>query len=201
MSIITGTSLNDVLNGTLDNDVINALNGDDIICPSANNDTINGGDGQDTVDSSLSGGVTVLPTGTVQKSSDTDQLIRIEKILGSATAIDTIDTSGTNVQLITDLSVEQVNISNISVFSSLNSQVVNFDNVIGIGGHENDCLTGNAGVNTLNNGWGDDNLNGNDILIGGFSKDILTGGAGADLTFDGKLSNNQTTWLFPQTDS
>ena len=199
MSIITGTSLNDVLNGTLDNDVINVLNEDDIIPASAGNDTINGGDAQDTVDYSLSGGVTVLPTGTVQKSSGTDQFISIEKIIGSATTIDTIDASGTNVQLIPDLSVAQVNISNIPVFDSLNFPVVNFDNVIG--GNGNDCLTGNAGVNTVNGGWGDDNLDGNDILIGGFGKDILTGGAGADLTFHGKLSNNQTTWLFPQTDS
>ncbi|MBD2725685.1 hypothetical protein H6G96_04965 [Nostoc sp. FACHB-892] len=186
MSIITGTSLNDVLNDTLDNDVIN----DGIIDASADNDTINAGDGQDTVNYSLSGGVTVLPTDIVQKTNGTDQLISTEKIIGSATAIDTIDASGSNVQLIGDLSVEQVKISNISVFDSLNFQVVNFDKVIA--GNGNDCLTGNAGVNTVNGGWGDDNLNGNDIL---------TGGAGSDLTFNGKLSNNQTTWLFSQIDS
>ncbi|MEH1940633.1 MAG: hypothetical protein V7L01_10495 [Nostoc sp.] len=185
MSIITGTSLNDVLNDTLDNDVIN----DDIIGASAGNDTINGGDGQDSVDYSLSGGVIVLPVDTVQKSSGTDRLISIEKFIGSATAIDTIDASRTNAELIADLSVEQVNVSNIPVFSSLNFQVVNFDNVIG--GNGNDCLTGNAGVNTLNGNWSDDNLDG---------KDILTGGVGADLTVRGKLPNNQTTWLFPQTD-
>ncbi|MBC6431555.1 calcium-binding protein [Nostoc sp. HG1] len=182
MADITGTPLNDVLNGTLENDIILALNGDDLIFASAGNDTINGGDGQDTVDYSQSGGVTVLPTGTVQKSSGQDLLIRIEKIIGSATAIDTIDASGTNVQLIADLSAQQVNISNIPNFGSLNFQVVNFDNVFG--GNGNDRLTGNAGVNVLNGGAGDDNLDGrdgNDILIGGFGKDILAGGGGADI--------------------
>lgn len=180
--MITGTFLNDVLNGTLNNDIINALNGDDLIIASAGNDTINGGDGQDTVDYSLSGGVTVLPTGTVQKSGGVDQLIKIEKIIGSATAIDTIDTSGTNVQLIVDLSAEQVNVSNIPSVGSLNFRVVNFDNAIG--GNGNDRLTGNAGANTLNGGWGDDNLDGrdgNDILIGGLGRDILAGGGGADI--------------------
>ncbi|WP_277932889.1 calcium-binding protein [Nostoc sp. FACHB-892] len=182
MANITGTPLNDVvLNGTIGNDVINTLNGDDVIIASAGNDIINGGDGQDTVDYRFSGGVTVLPTGTVQKSNGQDQLIRIEKIIGSATAIDTIDVSGSNVQLIADLSAEQVNISNIPNFGSLNFQVVNFDNVFG--GNGNDRLTGNAGANVLNGGSGDDNLDGrdgNDILIGGLGRDILAGGGGAD---------------------
>ncbi|WP_199326580.1 calcium-binding protein [Nostoc sp. FACHB-888] len=182
MADITGTPLNNILNGTPENDIILALNGDDLIFASAGNDTINGGDGQDTVDYSQSGGVRVLPTGTVQKSGGgTDQLIRIEKIIGSATAIDTIDSSGSNVQLIADLSAEQVNISNIPNFGSLNFRVVNFDNVFG--GNGNDRLTGNAGANVLNGGSGDDNLDGrdgNDILIGGLGRDILAGGGGAD---------------------
>lgn len=180
---IKGTSLNDVLGGTLDNDIIEALSGDDVISASEGNDTINGGDGQDTVDYSHIGGVTVLPTGTVQKNGgDTDQLIRVEKIIGSATAKDTINASGTDVQLIADLSAEQVNISNVPDVGSLNFRVVNFDNVTG--GRGNDRLTGNAGANVLRGGAGDDNLDGrdgNDILVGGMGRDIMAGGAGADI--------------------
>jgi Ca2+-binding RTX toxin-like protein len=182
MSVITGTPLNDVLNGTLNNDEIKALSGDDVISASAGNDTINGGDGQDTVDYSRNSGITVLPTGIVQKSGGRDKLISVEKIIGSATAIDTIDASGTNVQLIADLSSKQVNISNIPGVGSLNFQVVDFDNVIG--GNGNDRLTGNTGANTLNGNSGDDNLSGedgNDILIGGLGRDILAGGAGGDI--------------------
>ncbi|MHC5773733.1 beta strand repeat-containing protein [Nostoc sp.] len=178
-----GLGGNDLIDGRGGNDLIDGGQGDDTIKGGQGNDSIDGGDGQDTVDYSLSGGVTVLPTGTVQKSGGgADQLIRIEKIIGSATAIDTIDASGTNVQLIGDLSAQQVNVSNIPGFGSLNFGVVNFDNLTG--GNGNDRLTGNAGANTLNGGSGDDNLDGrdgNDILIGGLGKDILAGGAGADI--------------------
>ncbi|MCC5659551.1 hypothetical protein LC608_21775 [Nostoc sp. XA010] len=182
MADITVTPLNNILNGTPDNDLILALNGDNVIIASAGNDIINGGDGQDTVDYSQSGDITVLPTGIQKSGGAKDQLIRIEKIIGSANAIDTIDASGTDVQLIADLSAEQFNISNIPDFGPLNFRVVNFENVIR--GNGNDPLTGNAGVNTRNGGWGDDNLdgrNGNDILMGGLGKDILTGGGGSDI--------------------
>jgi Ca2+-binding RTX toxin-like protein len=183
MSILNGTAFNDVVVGTLNNDLVNTLGGDDLIIASKGNDTLNGGDGQDTVDYSLTGGVTVGATGTVKKSSGgTDQLIRIEKIIGSATGIDTVDASGSSVQLVADLSAEQVNISNVPSVGSLNFRVINFDNVIA--GNGNDRLTGNAGANVLNGGAGDDNLDGrggNDILIGGLGRDIMAGGAGADI--------------------
>ncbi len=47
MAIITGTSLNDVLNGTLNNDVIDALNGDDNLNGRDGNDILIGGLGKD----------------------------------------------------------------------------------------------------------------------------------------------------------
>ncbi|MHC5673226.1 calcium-binding protein [Nostoc sp.] len=181
--LIDGRGGDDLIDGGAGNDTLLGGGGDDTIKGGQGNDSIDGGDGQDTVDYSLTGGVTVLPTGTVQKSGGgADQLIRVEKIIGSATAIDTIDASGTNVQLIGDLSAQQVNVSNIPGFGSLNFGVVNFDNLTG--GNGNDRLTGNAGANTLNGGSGDDNLDGrdgNDILIGGLGRDILAGGAGADI--------------------
>ncbi|HYX18653.1 MAG TPA: calcium-binding protein, partial [Nostoc sp.] len=182
-NLLSGLGGNDLIDGGAGNDTLLGGGGDDTIKGGQGNDSIDGGDGQDTVDYSLTGGVTVLATGTVQKSGGgADQLIRVEKIIGSATAIDTIDASGTNVQLIGDLSAQQVNVSNIPGFGSLNFGVVNFDNLTG--GNGNDRLTGNAGVNTLNGGSGDDNLDGrdgNDILIGGLGRDILAGGAGADI--------------------
>jgi Ca2+-binding RTX toxin-like protein len=102
LALVAGTVNNDRLNGTTAADSMSGGIGDDVLVGSAGNDTMDGGaDGAygDTVDYSAgTAGVTVnLGTGTAVDSwGNTDTLIGIEHITGTAYADTLIGSAGTN---------------------------------------------------------------------------------------------------------
>lgn len=97
---LTGTENNDVLVGTSGDDSIAGLEGNDRLEGLAGNDTLDGGDGTDrAVYKNDASGVTVdLSLGTATDGNgDTDTLISIEDIIGSAFSDTLIGDAGDNV--------------------------------------------------------------------------------------------------------
>jgi Ca2+-binding RTX toxin-like protein len=172
----------------------------DLIFASSGNDTINGGTGVDTVDYSGPfgalgvGPITIKPLGVVDKGiKGIDSLIGIETIIGSASFINTVDSStatgvtSINVNLASNSLV--VNNSTIAGFP-LSFNIQNFRNVQGTA--NNDVIVGDANNNLLSGNAGNDNLSGaagNDTLLGGDGVDTLDGGVGND-SLDGGNGND-----------
>jgi Ca2+-binding RTX toxin-like protein len=192
-SAITGTANADVLIGTNDNDRIFGLEGDDTIIASNGNDRLDGGAGNDTADYSQFGGsITLLPTGTINKSGfsafGTDQLVNIETIIapqnsGFFGGVSQIDASSTSspTSINVDLANNSLIVNNVPNLGTLSFTVKNFTNVTGTA--QNDTITGDAQNNTLNGGSGNDNI------VGGAGDDFLNGD---DFSFFGGLGGNDT---------
>ncbi|MEB3214790.1 MAG: calcium-binding protein, partial [Nostocales cyanobacterium 94392] len=155
--------------------------GNDFFGGSAGNDIINGDNGgNDTIDyAGLGQAITLLRTGIVEKDGGlgTDELIRVETIIGDAGFSNTIDASDAEspVSINVDLSAQSLQVNDIPGVGSLNRTVVNFVNVIGT--TQNDKITGNAEDNIING------VDGQDILIGGAGKDIFVLGESGNVFY------------------
>ncbi|ELR99594.1 calcium-binding protein [Gloeocapsa sp. PCC 73106] len=199
MAVIIGTVGNDSLIGTVSNDTIQGLQGNDTIVSSLRNDILDGADGFDVANylGNITA-ITLLPQGTVNKGSGTDNLIKVERIIAPVGLANTIDLSPSDPGVTTnaDLSTGTLNVSGPFVGSFT---VENFINVIGSinadtivgstvannlsGNSGNDVLAGNNGNDTINGGNGNDTVGGendNDLMIGSFGSDRLEGGFGND---------------------
>ncbi|HIP56316.1 MAG TPA: hypothetical protein EYG97_04755, partial [Arcobacter sp.] len=155
-----GGNNTDTLDGGTGNDLLDGGSADDILIGGAGNDTLDGGDDIDTANYSSSTSKIVLDMNDTSAevsddgmgNADDDNLIDIEKILGSKYNDDMTGNDDANI----------------------------FEGQAGVdtlkGGAGNDTLTGGRGDDTTLDG-GD----GTDIIIGGQGADILVGGKGNDL--------------------
>ncbi|AFY56148.1 putative calcium-binding protein [Rivularia sp. PCC 7116] len=161
---VVGTTQDDCIIGNSKDNILIGGGGNDYFGGSAGNDVINGDDsGYDTVDyTGLGEAITLLPTGIIEKDGGlgTDELIRVETIIGDENQANTIDTSSAEspISIDVDLAAETLEVNNIPVIGSLNRTVVNFVNVIGTA--QDDKITGNAEDNIINGFGGIDNLTG-----------------------------------------
>jgi len=158
---LIGTRFNDTLRGNSGANELSGGLGSDLLRGSAGNDLLNGGDGVDTADySGLGGPVRLGAFGALFKGAlGTDQLVGIEKIIGSSGAGDTIDHSGAVAPALgtsTDLRSGAVTVRGLIAPLPLSFSVSQFENVIGSGFA--DTIEGNGGTNTLNGGAGIDTL-------------------------------------------
>jgi Ca2+-binding RTX toxin-like protein len=181
----TGTNNNDTFTGSAANNNLRGLGGNDFFNATAGNDIIDGGLGFDVIDyRPLNRGVTLLPTGLVNKSGGgQDNLNGIELIIGAVNQTNTIDTSSAfgGTSLTVRLSDKLLQVQNIPGLGSRTFFAENFNTIIGTG--NNDTIEGNDANNSFNGGSGNDRLSGlggNDILIGGAGNDSLNGGVGND---------------------
>ncbi|AFY56147.1 hypothetical protein Riv7116_3701 [Rivularia sp. PCC 7116] len=163
--------------GTAQDDTISGNDKDNIFGGSAGSDSISGDGGNDTVDyTGLGEAITLLPTGTIVKDggNGTDQLFRVETIIGDANQANTIDSSsaGNGASINVDLAAESLEVNGIPGIGTLNFNVENFVNVTGT--TQDDNIIGNAEDNIINGFGGIDNL---------------TGGAGADTFVLGEGGN------------
>ncbi|MGK7958173.1 MAG: calcium-binding protein [Crocosphaera sp.] len=175
---ISGGDGNDLLYGDGGNDFITGGNGNDTFYGSKGNDTFEGQAGKDTANySNLGQSITLLPTGTVQKSGGfgTDQLVEVETIIADASASNnTIDTSsaGFPVSVNVNLQSQTLTVNNIPGVGPLTRTVINFNDVKGT--NQNDTITGDSQNNQLiGNG-------GNDTFFGTKGNDLIDGGTGSD---------------------
>ena len=158
---LIGTSFNDTLRGNSGANELSGGLGSDLLRGSRGNDLLNGGDGVDTADyNALGGPVRLGAFGALFKGAlGTDQLVGIEKIIGSSGAGDTIDHSGAVAPALgtsTDLRSGAVTVRGLMAPLPLSFSVSQFENVIGSGFA--DTIGGNGGTNTLNGGAGIDTL-------------------------------------------
>ncbi len=166
-----GGAGNDTLIGMGGNDFLYGGDGDDLLYDYAGNDTFNGGDGIDHVSFYYStSAVTVdMGVGTVSHvGGETDTLISIEKIDGSAYADTITGSSGSDYILGAG--------DNDTIYGGGGNDTVG-------GGDGNDIVNGNDGDDIVMGGIGDDTLYGgadDDLLWGDQGADTLTGGSGAD---------------------
>lgn len=198
----TGTSQDDKITGSSDDNVIQGGEGADKFFGSAGDDTIAGNrvdgidDGSnDTINyKGLGEAITLTATGIVEKGVlGTDELIRVEKIVGDVgldNVIDASDLSGSSIDV--DLAAKSlvVDINTPEFNTTLERTVVNFVDVVGGSGFDNIAdnsdnneLIGGRGQDTLDASGGNDTLsggNGQDTLIADFGQDVLSGGNGAD---------------------
>jgi Ca2+-binding RTX toxin-like protein len=208
---VIGTSGNDTIAGDFQSNSLQGGAGDDLLIASNGFDTLDGGAGTDTADYSQFGGsITLLPTGTVNKSGffgfETDQLVKVETIIapqnsGFGFGSNQIDASSASspVAITVNLANNSLVVKNVPNLGTLNFTVKNFTNVTGTS--QNDSITGDAqnnnligldGNDVLNGGNGNDFLdagNGNDTLNGGNGDDFLNGGNGND-RFIGSQGND-----------
>jgi Ca2+-binding RTX toxin-like protein len=158
---LIGSGFNDRLRGNAGANELSGGLGNDLLRGSAGNDLLNGGDGADTADySGLGGPVRLAAFGALFKGAlGTDQLVGIEKIIGSSGAGDTVDHSGAVAPALgtsTDLRSGAVTVRGLIAPLPLSFSVSQFENVIGSGFA--DTIEGNGGTNTLNGGAGIDTL-------------------------------------------
>ena len=151
--------------------IIEIAASNDTIIGSTGNDTINGGVGIDTANYSAIGqAITLLPTGTVNKgTAGTDQLIKVETIIGATGLINVIDNSSATgaTTINANLGTQSLVVNADGLPTPLSFTVTNFVNVIGT--KNNDTITGDIANNTLSGGGGNDSLNGgggNDQIFG-----------------------------------
>jgi len=192
---IAGNGFANILDGGAGNDVLEGGSG---------RDTLIGGDGQDEVRYGYltSVGVTVnLATGRAVAGTDIDQLVSIERIVGSAFAdvvtgfgqpgssitvqggdgndtidggmgsADAADYSYANVAGLT-IELSSFGGATVSVTATDVDVLASIENLIG--GNGNDLLVGNASANRLTGGAG------SDTIAGRGGADTLVGGAGTD---------------------
>lgn len=204
---VIGTSQNDRIKGSSNNNFLEGNRGADTFIATAGDDTIAGNRGSgvddgsnDTIDyNKLNVPITLNPTGTINKgSAGTDQLIRVETIVGASSQENTIDASSADASIDVDLAAETLEVD-IPVIGTLERTVTNFTDVIG--STQADSISDNGDDNFIDGGRGRDTLEssiGNDTIIGGGGRDTiiadlgqdeLTGGAGAD-TFVLRDGNN-----------
>jgi len=180
INLVTVGTWNDLPNNTAGylSFIPNALRGiieiaasNDTIVGSTGNDTINGGVGTDTANYSAIGqAITLLPTGTVNKgTAGTDQLIKVETIIGATGLINVIDNSSATgaTTINANLGTQSLVVNADGLPTPLSFTVTNFVNVIGT--NNNDTITGDVANNTLSGGGGNDSLNGgsgNDQIFG-----------------------------------
>jgi Ca2+-binding RTX toxin-like protein len=179
------------VNGGKNNDVITGNSSDNVFGGSAGNDVINGLGGKDTINyNSFDGAITLKPQGVVAKEGGfTDQLSKMETIVGNATKTNAVDAStASSGSISVDLSSSTDNLK-VTGITNLPDQVFSIQNFADVTGtNNNDVITGNNGNNTLIGGAGDDNiggLGGNDFLKGLSGKDTLRGDDGNDSVFGG----------------
>jgi len=167
VTIITGTSGNDLLIGDANDNFIFGFGGNDTLLGFAGNDTLHGGQGADV----LNGG------DGIDTASYSDAL--------SAVTVELLNPSQNSGDAAGDT------FASIEVF-----ELSGFDDIF-TGSGSNDTVFGGSGDDRIQGGFGDDNLSGddgddilgggagNDRLVGGFGNDFLEGGAGADVLLGG----------------
>lgn len=181
----TGTNNADRLVGSNGNDSIDGLGGNDTFVGSAGNDFLNGGDGIDTVDySGLNAVISVKPTGVIDKAGlGTDQLFKVERIIGNANKFNEIDasTAGGSISIDMNLGQNSLLVKDVPGIGSLNLTVIEFDSVVGtdnadkiIGNQFSNLVYGISGNDSISGGAGDD------TLVGCDNNDVVNGQAGND---------------------
>ncbi len=212
---VLGGAGNDVIGGgskgnifisklTDGNDILQGGSGNDSLIGGTGNDLLDGGTGFDTADySHLYQAITLEAAGVINKGfAGTDQILNIEKIIGStgkANAIDGSTGTSTTTSFDVNLAKQSLVVNGVPGLGALKFQVQNFVNVTGTS--QADSIIGNNQSNILEGGRGNDTisgLGGKDTLIGVDSKsfspgryevDILTGGADADKFVVGDAKN------------
>ncbi len=212
---VLGGAGNDVLAGgskgnifisrfTDGNDTVQGGSGNDTLIGGTGNDLLDGGTGFDTADySHLYQAITLEAKGVINKGfAGTDQILRIEKIVGAkgrANAIDGSTGTSTATSFNINLAKESLVVNGIPGIGSAKFQVQNF--VDATGTSQADSIIGNSKNNILEGGRGNDTISGlagKDTLIGVDSRsfnpgryevDILSGGADADKFVLGDAKN------------
>ena len=179
---VSGTSQDDFIIGSVTDNVLQGGLGIDFFRGSRGNDTIAGhnlagvDDGSDDVVdyTGLGRGITLLPTGEVNKGTfGTDQLIRIETIVGEAGRKNILDNStASGASIFVDLPGQffEVSINTPTVSTTLQRNVINFVDVIGtnqddfiIGSVANNVLQGGLGIDFFRGSRGNDTIAGNNL--------------------------------------
>lgn len=192
---LDGSAGNDSLDGGLGNDTLLGGDGDDSFVGGLGSDLLNGGNGIDTVNyTGTNQTITLLPTGLIQKSSGTDDIIQIERIIADSAATNNLINASSAIAPVSinvNLTTQTLFVIGIPGVSTFSRTIINFDNVSGsnqndtiVGDPQNNLLSGNGGNDSLDGGSGNDTINGglgNDTLTGGLSgNDSLVGGDGND---------------------
>ncbi|MBD2100983.1 calcium-binding protein [Leptolyngbya sp. FACHB-261] len=186
---IVGSQFADALIGDDTANVIQGLAGNDLLVGNAGNDRLDGGEGNDTVSYQFDpNAVTVnLELGTaIDGWGNSDQLLSIENVIGSAFNDSLTGNSGANVILAgADNDTVLARAGNDTVFGGTGNDVLSGeagDDLLE-GETGNDTLSGNIGNDTVVGGSGSDRINGgvgNDVIDGGLDNDTLSGGGGRD---------------------
>lgn len=192
---LDGAAGNDSLDGGSGNDTLLGGEGDDLLVGSLGSDLLNGGNGIDTVNyTGIRQSITLLPTGLLQKSSGTDDITQIERIIADSTTTHNLINASSAlapVSINANLTTQTLSVLGIPNLSTLTRTIINFDDVTGsnqsdtiVGDLQNNILLGNDGNDTI------DGSTGNDTIDGGTGDDSLTGGEGND-SIKGSLGNDQ----------
>lgn len=166
--------------------------GDDNITGSSLNDTILGSGGNDTLSGSVGNDVFQF-TGTASGFDAVDGGAGTDTISALANATVIGLSSLTGVEAISAGIFTGVYIAGSANNDTLNFSGATLTNIVRVeGGAGNDILTGNAAINTLWGGIGNDRIDGgagndslrgddgDDTLIGGVGNDVINGGVGID---------------------
>jgi Ca2+-binding RTX toxin-like protein len=170
VTIITGTSGNDILVGDANDNFMFGFGGNDVLLGGAGSDTLHGGQGADV----LNGGDGF----DTVSYSDALSAVRLDAS-GSPDALTFGDAAGD-----TFFGIE---VFELSSFNDIFTDSTGANSIV-FGGAGNDELLGGFGDDQLSGDDGNDILageDGSDRLVGGFGDDVLDGGAGADMLFGG----------------
>jgi Ca2+-binding RTX toxin-like protein len=184
-----------IIKGTTGNDILTGGTGNDQIIGSAGNDILTSGGGNDTVDYSDLGKPITASKGVVDKGGlGTDQIINFLNIVGATGQANTLDATGATGGAKIDINLAK-NTFNVNSFQRNGVtipipevKVFNFVNALGgpnddtlIGSNTGGKLTGSGGNDIITGGKGKDILTGTDSTARGVGEvDILTGGGGRD---------------------
>jgi Ca2+-binding RTX toxin-like protein len=168
VTIILGTSGNDLLVGDANDNFIFGFGGNDTLLGGAGSDTLHGGQGADV----LNGGAGI----DTVSYSDALSAVRLD---ASGSGLSFGDAAGD-----TFASIE---IFELSSFNDIFTDATGANSVV-FGGAGNDEILGGFGDDNLSGDDGNDILAGeagSDRLVGGFGDDVLDGGEGADILLGG----------------
>jgi serralysin len=181
---LRGEAGDDLLDGGLGNDTLKGGSGDDVLRGGAGSDSLKGGTGHDTANyEDRDAAITLKPRGRVEETGgDVDQIEDIEKIVGNASRINTIDgENSTNSRFEISLAAQTLAIFDAQTGALIDDfTVTHFSDVIGTG--NGDSITGDAGNNRFGGSAGDDSLTGGagfdtaDYSALGQSITLITGG-------------------------
>jgi Ca2+-binding RTX toxin-like protein len=181
---LRGEAGDDLLDGGLGNDTLKGGSGDDVLRGGAGSDSLKGGTGHDTANyEDRDAAITLKPRGRVEETGgDVDQIEDIEKIVGNASRINTIDgENSTNSRFEISLAAQTLAIFDAQTGALIDDfTVTHFSDVIGTG--NGDSITGDAGNNRFGGSAGDDDLTGGagfdtaDYSALGQSITLITGG-------------------------